>query len=196
MRVLIVAPMIVLGWSVLAQTDKAPKSGPAYTSDGQLRLPADYREWVYLTSGFDMSYTPVTTMDHHMFDNVFVNPEAWRTFKASGTWPDKTVLVLELRHAQSKGSINRNGNFQDSDVMGVEVHVKDQTRFPGNWAFFRFPPASATAKMIPTSEDCYSCHRDHGAVDTTFAQFYPTALPIATDKKTLSPAYLRDGSKP
>lgn len=28
-----------------------------YTSDGQLKFPEHYREWVYLTSGFDMSYT-------------------------------------------------------------------------------------------------------------------------------------------
>lgn len=192
-RVLTVAPVIVFGWVVLAQTTTAPKSGPVYTGDGQLRLPADYREWVYLSSGFNMSYNPAMTMDHDMFDNVFVNPEAWRAFKASGRWPDKTLFVLEVRRAQSKGSINQKGNFQDSDVMGLEVHVKDQARFQGNWAFFQFPAAAATAKMTPTTEDCYSCHRDHGAVDTTFVQFYPTALPIAKDKKTLSSAYLHGG---
>ncbi len=48
---------------------------PQYTRDGQLQLPEHYREWVYLTSGFDMSYTAGMQMDgHHMFDNVFVNP--------------------------------------------------------------------------------------------------------------------------
>ena len=30
----------------------------------------------------------------------------------------------------------------------------------------------------------------HGAVDTTFVQFYPTLMPIAEQKKTLSAAYL------
>jgi hypothetical protein len=29
-------------------------------------------------------------------------------------------------------------------------------------------------------------------VDTTFVQFYPTLLPIAQEKKTLSEAYLKD----
>jgi len=192
MRVLTAAGVIVLGWSVLAQTATTPKSRPQYTSDGQLRLPADYREWVYLSSGFNMSYNPAMAMDHDMFDNVFVNPEAWRAFKASGKWPDKTLFVLELRLAQSKGSINQKGTFQDS-VMGLEVHVKDQARFQGNWAFFQFPVGGATAKMTPTTEDCYSCHRDHGAVDTTFVQFYPTALPIAKDKKTLASAFLHGG---
>jgi hypothetical protein len=35
-----------------------PDSGPEYTSDGQLNFPEHYRDWVYLTSGFDMSYNP------------------------------------------------------------------------------------------------------------------------------------------
>jgi hypothetical protein len=172
-----------------------PRRGPAYTADGQLRLPANYREWVYLTSGFDMSYTRDMQMDHHMFDNVFVNPEAWRKFQATGKWPDKTMLVLEARGAASRGSINQAGNFQDA-VMGLEVHVKDQARFGGGWAFFGFPGAAQTSKMTPKSEDCYSCHADHGAVDTTFVQFYPTLMPIAEHKGTLDSAYRKEAPRP
>ncbi len=73
-----------------------------------------------------------------MFDNVFVNPEAYRSFLATGTWPDKTVMVLEVREARDKGSINTRGHFQGEGVMGFEVHVKDDARFPGKRAFFDF----------------------------------------------------------
>ena len=106
-------------------------SGPEFTSDGQMKLPENYREWVYLTTGFDMSYNPAMNMGHHMFDNVFVNPEAYKAFLNTGTWPDKTVMVLEGRGAQSRGSINKAGNFQ-GEVMGMEVHVKDEARFPAS----------------------------------------------------------------
>ena len=91
-----------------------------------------------------------------MFDNVFVNPEAYKTFVNTGTWPDKTILVLEQRVARGKGSINQSGNFQ-GDVAGLELHVKDEARFPGKWAFFAFG-GEKTAKAVPTSADCYSCH--------------------------------------
>ena len=111
-RILIVAPILLLGWLALPQTPTAPKDGPLYTQDGQLRLPADYREWVYITSGFDMSYNPEMKMDHSMFDNVFVNPEAWRAFQATGKWPDKTVLVLELRRAEEKARLTRRELFR------------------------------------------------------------------------------------
>jgi hypothetical protein len=173
----------------------AVSSGPDFTGDGELTLPQGYREWVYLTSGFDMSYNPSMQMGgQHMFDNVFVNPEAYKVFVKTGTWPDKTMLVLEERGARDKGSINRSGNFQ-GDVMGLELHVKDEARFPGKWAFFAFG-GEKTAKAIPTAADCYSCHAQHAAVDTTFVQFYPTLLPIAKEKRTLSASYLKETGKP
>ena len=172
-----------------------PSSAAEYTSDSQLKFPEHYRDWVYLTSGFDMSYNPAMQMgDHHMFDNVFVNPEAYKAFVKTGTWPDKTILVLEVRGAEGKGSINRRGNYQGA-IMGLEVHVKDESRFPGNWAFFGFDDGK-TAKMIPASADCYSCHAAHGAVDTTFVQFYPTLLPIAKSKRTLATAYQKELETP
>jgi hypothetical protein len=164
---------------------------PAYTSDAQLKFPESYRKWVYLTTGFDMSYNPAMRTGHHMFDNVFVNPEAYKSFLESGTWPDKTMLVLEGRIGEDKGSINKQGSYQGSEVMGVEVHVKDEARFPGKWAFFILDN-DKTAKMVPTDMSCYSCHAEHAAVDTTFIQFYPTLLPIAKSKGTLSATYDKD----
>lgn len=164
---------------------------PAYTKEGDLVPPLQYREWVYLTSGLDMSYIPKASADMSMFDNVFVNPEAYRVFVATGTWPDKTVMVLESRGAESKGSINKAGHFQSGNVMGLEVHVKDEKRFPSKWAFFDVASESK-ATLIPQGAPCYTCHASHAAVDTTFVQFYPTLLPVAKQKGTLSANYLKD----
>lgn len=184
---------LVLLSSLATPPQNASPSGPEYAGD-QLKFPEHYREWVYLSTGFDMSYNPPAQMaDHHMFDNVFVNPEAYKAFLQTGTWPDKTMLVLEVRGAEGKGSINQRGNFQGTDLMGVEVHVKDEARFPGKWAFFGFDDAK-TAPMTPTSAACYTCHADHGAVDTTFVQFYPTLLPVAKAKGTLSASYQKESS--
>jgi hypothetical protein len=162
--------------------------GPNYEGD-KLLLPNNYREWVYLSTGFDMSYGPMNMADHHMFDNVFVEPGAYKSFLATGTWPDKTVLVLEVRGAVGKGSINQSGNYQGEDLLGVEVHVKDTAKFQGGWAFFGFGNSAAPASMIPIAAVCYSCHAAHAAVDTTFVQFYPTLLPLAKAKGTLSPDF-------
>ena len=179
---------------VLRPAFPAPASGPEYNSENQLKFPEQYREWIYLTTGFDMSYTPPAKMagHHHMFDNVFVNPEAYKKFVETGTWPDKTIMVLEARGAESRGSINQQGNYQSPDLMGLEVHIKDEAHFPGKWAFVGWEDTKAGGKVVPQTASCYSCHAQHGAVDTTFVQFYPTLLPIAKSKGTLSGSYQKE----
>ena len=191
LKPLLLFAILLLPLSVPQGDASAHLPSAQYTRDGQLKFPEHYREWVYLTSGFDMSYSAGAEMpDHHMFDNVFVDPESYKAFVKTGTWPDGTMIVLEHRGAEGKGSINQKGNFQ-SNLMDVEVHLKGEARFPGKWAFFGFDEGK-TSKVIPTSASCYSCHSAHGAVDTTFVQFYPTLLPIARSKGTLAPSYLRD----
>jgi hypothetical protein len=180
--------------SSLAQNAADHPETPHYTQDGKLEFPAQYREWIYLSSGLDMSYNPKMQMPgHSMFDNVFVNPSAYHEFLKTGTWPDKTMLVLEARMATSKGSINKSGHFQTPETMGTEVHVKD-ARFPGGWAFFGFDDEKP-ATIIPTDMPCYSCHQQHAAVDTTFVQFYPTLIKLAEQKGTLSEAYRKEEGK-
>src|SRR5215472_17816215 len=171
----------------------ATDAAPAYAADGDMLPPANYREWIYLSTGIDMSYSPKAGMqDHSVFDNVFVNPAAYRSFLATGTWPDKTVMVLEARGAQTKGSINQRGRFQNTEITGLEVHVKDEARFPGKWAFFDLDSLEKNGTLIPQGAPCYTCHAAHGAVDTTFVQFYPTLMPIAKTKGTLSAAFQKE----
>ena len=176
----------------------AASDAPAFTDDGRLIFPAGYREWIFLTSGVDMSYNPrfnSSGMGHSMFDNVFVNPSAYKAFLETGTWPDKTMLVLEGRVAGTKASINKSGHYQTTEVMGAEVHVKDD-RLPGKWAFYSFDdPSGKPVKPFPREMDCYGCHEQHAAVDTTFVQFYPTLIKLAEQRGTLSAGYKSDEAK-
>lgn len=194
----LIAAMAATSFFAAAADDpvSAGLHAPVYTADGKLIQPADYREWVYLSSGVDMSYNPkAMASPSPMFDNTFVNPESYRAFVRTGSWPDKTVIVLEVRGSTGKGSINQRGHYQSGGVQGMEVHVKDTARFHGGWAFFSFDDGAAPAKQIPVTEACYSCHTAHAAVDTTFVQFYPTLLPVAKQHATLSAAYLKDTAK-
>ena len=161
-------------------------TSPRFGADNELMRPENYREWIYLSSGLGMSYSPAATAANNAnppFDNVFVTPSAYKSFLQTGTWPDKTMFVLELRGSASEGSINKQGRFQ-GQVLGVEVEVKDESRFPGKWAFYEFGRNAASAKPLPTTASCYSCHAQNGAVDNTFVQFYPTLVDIARQKGT------------
>lgn len=165
---------------------------PNYTTSGELKMPERYREWIFLTSGVDMSYSQNAAAGHSMFDNVFVNPTAYRSFLEKGTWPDKTMLVLEVRGAEGATSINKRGHTQSQEIMGMEVHVKD-AKLEGGWGFYEFD-GTGSAKIVKRPASCYECHESHAAVDTTFVQFYPTLLGLAKTKGTLSATYLKEKS--
>jgi hypothetical protein len=183
------AGLIGLAVAAVSQA-QAPTPAASFAADGKMEFPKDYRTWVYLSSGVDMVYTEGGGGQMHAFDNVFVDPAAYRAFQQTGTWPDKTVLVLEVRGAEEHASINKGGRSQ-TNRMAVEVHVKDTARFKGGWGFFGFN-GEKPATVMPQAAACYACHQDHAAVDTSFVQFYPTLLPVSTAKATLSTAYLAE----
>ena len=191
--VAIVGVAAVLTVCLMEGADRPEGDGPQYTGEGQLVRPNNYREWVYVSSGLGMTYGPLADAardGNPMFDNVFVNPSAYRAFMATGKWPDQTIFVLEVRSSESKASINNGGRFQSS-LVGIEAEVKDEKRFPGKWAFFGFGVSASPARMLPTSAECYSCHRTNGAVDNTFVQFYPTLLEVAKSKGTLNAKFAK-----
>ena len=196
MRLSVLAAFAMLAFAALRPSfGAATVYGPRYAGDGSLVLPSDYRTWTYLTTGFDMSYNPMSMAmgNEHNFGNVFVSSDAYRSFVRTGTWPDKTVIVLEHRRDGGRISAHQQGSFE-SAITDIEVHVKDEARFRSSkWAFFGYGPTDRSATMIATSASCYRCHAQHAAVDTTFVQFYPTLLPIATSKGTLSAAYRKNG---
>jgi hypothetical protein len=116
-----------------------------------------------------------------MFGNVFVNPEAYRSFMTTGTWPDKTILMIENRGSGHTPALNKESRFQ-TDLHGLEFHVKDAAH--GGWTFYAARPGSTSATPFPKTRSCYSCHEKNGAVDTTFVQYYPTLLDVAKTKGT------------
>ena len=167
-------------------------AGPQYAADDKLVRPADYREWVYLTSGLGMTYGPAqSTSSAGNFDNVFVNRSSYAQFMNTGKWPDKTIFILEIRSAEDHVSINNGGRTQGA-LLAIEAEVKDQARFPGGWAYFGFggaPNLAATAAPLPATASCYSCHKTNTAVEQTFVQFYPTLMEVARRMGTVRADY-------
>ena len=186
------APACAAAAMLLGAAAAAESGPPHFDQAGRMIFPADYRSWVFLSSGIDMSYSRTPAMaSGHVFNNVFVPRAAYDSFQATGKWPDGTVLMLENRGGAADVSINKRGLVQTGDVMGLEAHVKDLARFKSGWGFFAFD-GGKPADRIPVTATCYSCHQDHAAVDTTFVQFYPTLLPVAARQATLSGAYLAE----
>lgn len=162
---------------------QAESDAPQYTAKGNLLLPQNYREWVYLSSGLGMEYNPAGKAGNE-FTNVFVKPSAYHEFLRTGRWPDKTVFVLEERASTTRGSINHGGHYQGS-LEGLAASVKDEERYPEKWAYFSFAKGALAGRVNPRAS-CFECHNTHGAVDNTFVQFYPTLKPVARKFGTYS----------
>lgn len=163
-----------------ASANSTASTQPSYTADGKLQLPADYRGWVFLTSGFGMNYSNGNSMNP-MFTNVYVSPEAYQGFKANAKWPDKSMFIVEIYSPATHGSINKGGHYQDA-FMGLDVEVKDSSR-PQEWSYYNFGPQDSVGE--PLGQGCSNCHSKNGAVEHTFVQFYPTLLDFAIEKNVV-----------
>ena len=174
-----------------------------FNAKGELSRPVDYREWVFVTSGLGMNYGPSKPQPGQatQFTNVFVNPQAWRSYMQSGVWPEGTMFILEVRKAEEEVSVNNAGRTQGAAVA-LEASVKDSSRYPdGGWSYFSFDSKGGlvdAAAPLPRTASCYSCHKAHGAVEWTFTQFYPEQFAVArahgTVRKDYDPALKLTGN--
>ncbi|MEO8429004.1 MAG: cytochrome P460 family protein [Verrucomicrobiota bacterium] len=154
---------------------------PAVVFDGKdtLLRPEGYREWVFVGSSLGLRYEQNSEKDPgneaKRFNNVYLNPAAYREFSKTGKFPDGTVLVLEIAAAETKKEPGLQGSFQ-KEFIALEAAVKDSRRFEGGWAYFSFDDKTGKpkdkAQPFPRAS-CYDCHHQKAATDHVFTQFYP-----------------------
>src|SRR5262245_51066808 len=100
--------------------------------------------------------------------DTLLRPEGYREWVFVGN-------SLGLRYEEGKKEPGLRGSFQ-KEFTGLSAAVKDKDRFPDGWAYFSFSdgPGKTKSKAQPAKKSaCYDCHRDKGADDHVFTQFYP-----------------------
>jgi len=158
---------------------------PKYSEGKELILPEDYRTWVFVGASIGLSYSESTRTDAAAtpgaFHHIYIQPEAYAHFKRTGQFPEKTLLVMEVHRADQKVSINK-GGFFEGDRVAVEVALKDHEKFEEGWAYFDFANGKKKTSSAFPKASCFSCHKEHGADDNVFTQFYP----VLRDAKKIS----------
>jgi hypothetical protein len=188
-----VAAAIAVTSAVIAAAPAAAPVGAAATT---LQRPVDVRELVFLSSAQGMAYGPAADKAKQAggsapFTNVFVTPEAYRGFMRTGKWPEGATFFLEVRAGVGHTSNGVSGSSQGA-LLALEAEKKDSDRYPdGGFAYFDFGPAGADQKgrLLPATQTCYACHRQHGAVERTFTQFYPEQFAVAKKMGTVRKDY-------
>ena len=168
----------------------APPAAPAGTAEETLQRPRDLRELVFLSSSHGLAYGPAARLaGSPAFTNIFVAPEIYRSFMQTGKWPEGTTFFMEVRGSVSHTAIGTSGTSQ-GELLAVEAEKKDSSRYPdGGWAYFGFGVSNQPAQAIPRTAQCYACHRQHGAVEWTFTQFYPEQFAVAQRMGTVRKDY-------
>lgn len=186
---------LLCGCSPVGSGESGAAEGPHYEDGNALVLPQDYRSWPFLGAGLGLTYAEGGTAagNQQLFTQVFVDPQAYAGFMETGRWPGSAIFILEFRAPASQVSINQSGSFA-SDLVRLEAEVKD-ARFDDGWAYFDFGSARdgflrvASPHPPERAAPCIECHSDHGAVERTFVQFYPTLFDVAREKGTLKSDY-------
>ena len=156
----------------------AAPAEPAARFEGKdtLLRPEGYREWVFVGSSLGLRYEEGKTQPERLeYKNVYIDPVAYRAYKETGAFPQGTVLVLETAAGEEKKGPGLRGSFQ-KELNGLSAAVKDKERFPDGWAYFSFSDGPGKTKdkaQAAKKSSCYDCHREKGAEDNVFTQFYP-----------------------
>jgi hypothetical protein len=149
-----------------------------FTEDGQLIRPAGWREWVFVGSPVTPNSLNGGAAPFPEFHSVYIDPQSWAHWKATGTFREGTMFAKELTSVGATSATSGKGFF-NGELQGFEIAHKDSKRYSKDtdgWAYYTFghhaePYANSTAAM-PTAA-CAACHTAAAADDMVFTQYYP-----------------------
>lgn len=201
----ITAAVLACSASVLANEDyKNPPSSfansykhiviePEWTGDNKLVLvqPKGFRRWVFIGSPITPNGLNGGKASFPEYHNVYVQPEAFQYYRDHGEWPEGTIMLKELQLTGGKATEADGSRYESSGrgyfpgkVNGMDVSVKDSTRFPESrgWGYFNFghhaPPYAASTKVMDIAS-CASCHMANATEDMVFMDLYrPLVSPL------------------
>lgn len=183
---IIILLILSSGLQVAAGEKQKPFS-PYVDGKGIIVLPGEFRStWVHLgtwvlTSSLAAGPGLGPTSPQTGIHNVYAKPEAVKSYKQHGTWPEGGVLVMEVR-AIKWDDLPTGHVIEEGEPLQWFVMIKEgKGRFPGNanwgdgWGWALFNPRDPK-KNISTDykKDCTGCHDAAKKSDWIFAQGYPS----------------------
>lgn len=195
------AAVVVVGVGTMALAAEPAKGAygvefaPQWTAQGELLQPKDFREWVFIGAPLTPHGLNNGKANFPEFHNVYVQPSAFKAYRATGKWPEGTMMVKELQLVDGPEEFKDGSRFEPSGrgyfpgaVNGLDVAVKDSKRFANskNWGYFNFnhsaPPYLKSAAARPIGE-CAGCHIANAHEDMVYVKLYkPILNPLALPK--------------
>src|ERR1700704_5055739 len=74
-----------------------PRYLPEYTASGDLILPKNFHEWVFVGSPLTPNALNGGKAGFPEYHNVYIEPGSYEIFKKTGEFPDGTIMFKELQ---------------------------------------------------------------------------------------------------
>src|ERR1700761_8691365 len=156
---------------------------PEYTASGELILPKNFHEWVFVGSPLTPNALNGGKANFPEYHNVYIEPGSYAIYLKTGVFPEGTILFKELQltlPAQNPDGSRTEPSgrgFFPGPFNGADVTVKDSKRFAATngWGYFNFnhhEPKAPTAK-VKAKDECAYCHIANAKKDEVWTQFYP-----------------------
>ena len=169
--------------STSAQTPTMARYLPEYTASGDLILPKNFHEWIYLGSPLTPNALNNGKAGFPEYHNVYIEPGSYEIYQKTNEFPEGTIFFKELQLTLpgqnpdgSRTEPSGRGYFP-GPFNGADVTVKDSKRYPdtNGWGYYNFnhhEPKAPTASVKPLNE-CAYCHIASAKKDEVWTQFYP-----------------------
>src|SRR5580692_294771 len=186
--------VIAAGWLNLDVKHVAAQSSTptaAFDSQGRLKMPTDYREWVFVGAPLTPNGLNNGSANFPEYHDVYIQKKNVDAYLKNGVFPEGTVIIKELTRVLNPtfpdGSTTEPSGrgFFNGEYNGIDATVKDSKKFAktNGWGFFTFghhPLPYAQFAAESSVSECAGCHIANVAkTDMTWVQFYP----LLRDKK-------------
>jgi hypothetical protein len=182
---LMLVTAFLLASATQVNAEESDKYTATFTADGQLIRPAGWRAWVFVGSPVTPNSLNGGAAPFPEFHSVYIDPQSWAHWKATGTFREGTMLAKELTSVGATSATSGKGFF-NGELQGFEIAHKDSKRYTketDGWAYYSFghnpEPYANSAAAMPTAA-CAACHTAAAADDMVFTQYYPI-LRVAKD---------------
>jgi len=165
-----------------AQTQTKSRYLPEYTASGELILPKDFHEWVYVGSPLTPNALNGGEANFPEFHNVYIEPGSYEIYKKTGEFPEGTIffkelqLILPAQNPDGSRTEPSGRGYFPGPFNGADATVKDSRRFAATngWGYFNFnhhEPKAMTARL-KAKDECAFCHIANAKKDEVWTQFY------------------------
>jgi hypothetical protein len=142
----------------------------AAESADDLRLPASFRNWYHVNTMVIDKGSPLFEAMGGMH-NVYVNSTGETALKNGKSYPDKTVLLVDLHEFTVA-----DGSYLEGPRKAAAIILKDRKKHAstGGWGFQAWAGGDPTKPLVTDPAiQCFECHQSKKGQDYVYSSYVP-----------------------